>query len=1143
GNDVPSNNSGTVSVEATTGSVALTGGESYAAYSQIGHGGLGGGSLINGTMSDNITVVAGGMVSLEGGGQSNAFALIGHGGVTVNGALSGDVSVTSGTGGVLVAGGNGAQSFAQIGSGGYNIDNDISGAVSVIGLGTADGDGVRVIGGEADYAVGQIGHGSNFGPGDLSGDVTVNVAAGGISLQASTEGYFSHAMIGHGGRDNEGDLSGVVTVNAASGDITLTGGAASAQYRRYTHAQIGHGGYRGTGQTGTYSDNVSVTAETGNVSLQGGDDYGTYTQIGHGGLALGVGRLGDISGDISVVAGGSTGITVTGGTDENSFALIGHGGHNSQGDMDGGVSVSATGDGGVSITGGSGLGTFAQIGNGGSLGTGSSVGATSVSTVSGDVVLQGGSNTDTAARIGAGGADTGGNKSGVVTVNSGGLLNLLGGLGDGAAAQVGHGGVRSIGFKSGDINVNADAITMTGGSTGAFTQIGHGGLGGRLGATGSVTVIVSDGDLTLDAGDADDSFALIGSGGSGIPTATFAGNVQALVQAGGVSLLGGGNGSFAQIGNGGFEINGSKTGSVLVSADQGIDLIAGDGAGSIAMIGMGGFNAPGNTLGGAGEIVQVLSGGDITLRASDIAEGVMAMIGNGGSNSDAVLAAADVIVSADGDINLNGGAANWAAAQIGNGGSATDGEKSGAILVSAGNDLNLIRGSGENAYAKIGHGDQQFTPMAGPAIPVGGAGYVGGDIQVTAGEDISLEGGMIGHLDPALANVGVGSGGDTFIAVSRNQPEFGGTGDLIGDADAVLSSDPSGELRLYLPGRANNLLAGSSLNGLSYPGANVDPLNQQIDELVIHQLDTNGAEVLTPSEHSNLDNWGVNLLTRTATADSANYSPVLGNYSLYYDTITVVEAGPPVVPTTPGGGTAGGSAGGAGDTGIGGETETPVDPVAPEPVPVYTVVGTDGRTIQVLGNPGEELGLFLRLPNGAVFYLVDRGSLNPLFFPVGDLIEDSLDDFLNDDNLTLFQENREPMDPWGDDGEPDFEFIYLADSRPGFSSFDFYGLDPSPFIDIVPVGIDDPLSEDRELREFIEKLEIEFEEIGISGLIDGGEPAVVELPMPAEAPVIPGTVAKTSGAAEFSPALIDFDEAEISDEFLETEETEIFDAE
>src|SRR5690606_3917944 len=136
-----------------------------------------------------------------------------------------------------------------------------------------------------------------------SGSVTVEVANGGLTLESSTDGYFSYAQIGHSGRDSSGGRSGVVTVEVTAGDITLTAGGAYAT-SRYNHAQIGHGGY-GNGVVADFSGKVTVRALDGGISAEAGDNYGAYAQIGHGGLgAGGNGITGDLSGDIEVRAKG-----------------------------------------------------------------------------------------------------------------------------------------------------------------------------------------------------------------------------------------------------------------------------------------------------------------------------------------------------------------------------------------------------------------------------------------------------------------------------------------------------------------------------------------------------------------------------------------------------------------------------------------------------------------------------------------------------------------------------------------------------------------------------------------------------------------------------------------------------------------------
>lgn len=1035
--------------------VTLRGGAVDATYAQIGHGG----DATNSFLSGNMSLLTGGDLSLEGGGHADGYAMVGHGSSLPATSGDRDGSLHIGVAGATTLSDGASSVRLGHGSTSGNISNSefvlatttLDTSASALGVGGIVD--AMAEGGEVSFAVlgGDLlvdGFGAHFDSGfDVSfvasGDVNFmtsvqNAGAGNVGVAAGWDSARGANPVtgefdGSNGLTVDIDFNDCTVLDAMSFDFAAVLSDPTS-YGNGQSVNVGDGNQSSGISVGSAGGTTNILA--GGIVLQGSDTGNDgYAQIGYFGTGS------DVSGDINLL-GGSGGLSVLGGSQSGGFAQVGHGGSGAVNSnvVDGDITVTFTSTGGVTLGGGAGAGAYAQIGNGG--------------------------------------ADVGGTKSGAVTIDSGGALNLFGGNGDGAAAQVGHGGTGSSGLKDGDILVRATEATLSAGNSGAgaFTQIGHGGLDARFGANGFVTMILSGGGLALDGGDAENSFALVGNGGSGIPTAPFAGSVQVVATAGGVDLSGGdGGGSFAQIGNGGFEVSGSKTGSVLVIAEQSVNLTAGDGDGASAQIGMGGFNSPGNTLGGADEEVRVQSGADISLRASDAAEGGVAMIGNGGRNSDAVTITGDVFVTAEGDIDLTAGAADWAAAQIGNGGVASDGNLSGRIFASAGRDLNLTRGGGDNAYAKIGHGDHHFTPVASPALSVGAGDVLGGDIQATAGQNIRLTGGMIGHLDPALNQQGVGSGGDTLIAVSRDNPTLPGTGALIGDADSVLASDPSGELRLYLPGRNDNQLAGTFLNGVSYPGANPDPMNQQIDEFVIHQVDTDGVEVLTPGEHQNLENWELNLLGGTITADTANYRTDLGNYSLYYDTITVFEAGPPVVPGGAGGAGAGGGAGGGFPPT---DPEVPVEEGEIDPGQVFTVTGPDGVPFELSFGPGETPGLFLRMPDGSMFYVIGRMTTTPLFFPVGGLLEDSLDDFLNLDAPEFLIENRAPKDPWGDSGEPDFQIAYLPDLRPGLSSFDLFGEGVIPFIDIVPMGVDDPAATDDDLRRLIERLQIELEEFG-----------------------------------------------------------------
>ena len=730
--------------------------------------------------------------------------------------------------------------------------------------------------------------------------------------------------------------------------------------------------------------------------------------------------------------------------------------------------------------------SYVQIGLGGN-GSGGIQNGSVTLTANGDVVLNSGSNTGTATRIGHGGVGSTAALSGDINAFNFGDVILNGG-GASAEAQIGHGGTGAIGSKSGDLVIFANAVELNAANNGGFTQIGHGGLMGGGAITSNVSVTAADGGVDLNAGAGNDEYALIGGGGSQtVGVSAASGDVVVDAQNGGVNLIGSGDRSFAMIGNGGYEAAGSKTGSVKVTATEDVILTAGSGSGAFAQVGLGGFNAPGNTLGGVNDLVSVTAGGDLKLTASDSGIGTMAMIGSGGYFSSSVFnTEADVVAQAGGDIVLTAGAAPWAAVQIGNGGGLADGAKSGNVLATAGNDVIITRGAGDNAYAKIGQGDQEFIPVSLPTQLVGGAGTVAGDVQVAAGNDVVLVGGMIGNLDPSLQNQALSLGGNTFVVASQSNPTAagGGTGALVGDADSVLASDPSGELRIYLPTRAQNQLVGSSLNGLIYGGANVDPMNQQIDELVINQVDAGNVLLAMPSEHDNLSNAAANQAGLTVTSDSANYSPVLGNYSLYYDTVVVNQAGPPVGPTTPGGSaggaaggaagtagtvgtTAGGAAGSAGTAGAGGGGS----------VPLFTVAGPNGTNIVIFGTPGEELGLFLTLPDGTVGFTPGRLSPTSPFVPVGFVLEGLLDDRFNDDQTEFVVEHRESKDPWGDNTGSDFSVSYDTEGSSGSSSFDVFGNEYQGTIYILPMG-DSPTLNDDEFRRYLEELQLQFEEMG-----------------------------------------------------------------
>ncbi|MEX2581491.1 MAG: hypothetical protein WD342_20715, partial [Verrucomicrobiales bacterium] len=326
-------------------------------YAVIGNGGV----FAEGDHSGKVTVNAGSGVEVFGGtGGSPLFAQIGHVAYASEGHLDGDTNVTTTSGGVSLRGGDSTANYALIGNGGYNLRDGVSVSgntvVSAMG-GDPLNDGISILGGDGSYAFASIGHGalnSQSGSGghpsvNLSGNVDVSVESGGVTLQASTDGYFSHAMIGHGGRDIGGTKSGAVTVTADSGDIEVLAGGDYASSSRYNHAQIGHGGY-GNGLTVDSSGEVTVEAVAGAIALRGGGSYGNYSQIGHGGFGAGNAISGMFSGDVSVAAGGSVG--AFGGGEQNTYSMVGHGGIDFSGPTAGNVSVFSGGGGGVSLLGG-----------------------------------------------------------------------------------------------------------------------------------------------------------------------------------------------------------------------------------------------------------------------------------------------------------------------------------------------------------------------------------------------------------------------------------------------------------------------------------------------------------------------------------------------------------------------------------------------------------------------------------------------------------------------------------------------------------------------------------------------------------------------------------------------------------------------
>ncbi|MCB1237804.1 MAG: hypothetical protein KDM91_22250, partial [Verrucomicrobiae bacterium] len=176
--------------------------------------------------------------------------------------------------------------------------------------------------------------------------------------------------------------------------------------------------------------------------------------------------------------------------------------------------------------------------------------------------------------------------------------------------------------------------------------------------------------------------------------------------------------------------------------------------------------------------------------------------------------------------------------QVGHGGPGVDGQFGGSpvssqgdVTVLVGGNLTTVDGSGRrqagdpeisgNNYVMVGNGD--WLRDGDEASTTGTApGQRIGDITVATGNNANLSGALVGH-GQAAANIGaptIGTG-DTYIAVSRTNPFYGGLGTLTTDPFTVFTSGGfgnTGELRLYAPARSNmdGLAPGTNMNGLPF---------------------------------------------------------------------------------------------------------------------------------------------------------------------------------------------------------------------------------------------------------------------------------------------------------------------------------------
>ena len=738
-------------------------------YVQLGHGGI----FAAGNHSGGVTVLSNnGTITFRGGsrGGGDRYAQLGHGGLGAAGNHRGDLSVLA-NGAILFSSlgvnTSAQRSYMQLGHGGHNADS-LPGHSGDIAVGSRTGtiSFLAAPDGSAEsYA--QLGHGGFDAAGGHNGDIVVRsgnqivVTAGTVAAPVIGGVGNSYAQIGHGGgkatgtTDPAADLSGAIMVSAqVAGDFSDLGD------------------FDGD----TFPDTITFTSGASATALQftGGvaNTLDQYALLGHGGA----GNTGNHSGVIDVTARRS--ISFLGGAGTRGFAQLGHGGHGAAAATGhrGNVTVRATGEGAVTanqvFTPGVGLESYAQLGHGGFGATGSHAGniraiANSALTLNANSgTIAGGYRAY--AQIGHGGYGAAGSHGGDVTV----LANLgaiaftggratsatVDGIADERYTQIGHGGLLAKGDHEGDIAVLANTgITFLGGTgaTRSYSQIGHGGheADAVTGHSGRIAVASRTGAIsfTSGAGTSVESYVQLGHGGMRA-SGDHGGDI--VVRAGNNLVLSASAGSdtvipdpvdpinnpptrlnhsgYAQIGHGGLESGGERSGSITVSSQ-----IAGD------YTDIGDFDDDGLA-------------DTVTIAAGTSTEGLLI---NGGT--DAVTGATD------------------AYAQIGHGGRLARGTNAGDIEVDALRQIRVVAGQiGQRTYVQIGHGGSEAAPVTGG--PAGNANE--GDIFVasrtglvdfrwTAETTVTSHGtyAQLGHggqiTDPLISGVNAGGNNDGDIRV------------------------------------------------------------------------------------------------------------------------------------------------------------------------------------------------------------------------------------------------------------------------------------------------------------------------------------------------------------------------------------------
>lgn len=788
-------------------------------YAQLGFQVLGAGETyeLTGALSAN---VLNNIVAISGSDSSNNYAQLGHGGgkqsnnTIVDATISADITIFAGND-LMFTAGTSQRAYAQLGHGGYTVNGDFSGKITI---GTAN-DLIFAGGGSGGtFSYAQLGHGGMFAEGDRSGDITI-VTANDLRFMGG-DWQFTYALLGHGGRSS-GNNSGNITIGTVN-DLGFEGGSASS-----TYAQLGHSGFS---TSGNQSGDTTIGSAR-NLSFEGGSGQfssTSFAQLGHGGYAAN----GNQSGDITIST--AEDLILKGGSGQANYAQLGHGSANfgstaqASGTQQGDITVMLTGE--ASFVNGASPGTNRNYGFFGH------ASRTANAILNADVLLEAAAVDNATATVASGGDSTlrgdilenalsGGNvtiqvtdsnlvlPNGEVTYDSGNDLSLIS-----TSNVVFLGSLRNDNATGGDINLIAgwdgntvfssadfdavdvnDAVSLYGNNGGSVfigdgTQTSGISVGSRSGATR-----VYGHDLSILAGSGSDSrhaqlgYFVINRGGDIYPVtgALSVHVVNDIVATGGTSnsfnyaLLGhGGSDEFfgdgevaaisapitisaghdlnftgesgdysaAQLGHGGLSVVGNHSGDITIITAQGLNFTAGSGFSAYAQLGHGGYGAEGNHSGS----ITIDTVNDLIFTGVD-GEQAYARIGHGGHLVEGNFSG-DIMINNANDLTFTGGSSFGAYAQLGHGGTTSDGDYSGAITIGSANNLSLVGGSSSRAYAMLGHGSGDNGSF------FQSVGQREGDISVTlTGEASFVDGtnfadGFFGHASfdaNAIANANV----------------------------------------------------------------------------------------------------------------------------------------------------------------------------------------------------------------------------------------------------------------------------------------------------------------------------------------------------------------------------------------------------